>query len=173
MKKTITVTLLTIALLWIVSVISAFTANYKFQSDYLSDWILADKSSTLEAKSEYIDKFVENLQIGEQSGDFSSHGAFFLKNDSNSFSENLKALKTLQSRLHEVKSMDPSNFEYNNAIQQITAQEQGEASEMIDVFSESYAIKNYPLGSTGLGSIGFVASIALVMLSICMWDNWD
>ena len=177
MKKTITITLLAITLLWIVSVISVVTANYRFKSDYLSDWNLADKSSTLEAKSEYIDKFVEKLQIGEQAGDFSTHGAIFLKNDSNAFSENLKALKTLQSRLYEVKKMDPSSFEYNNAIQQITAQEQGEASEMINVFSESYTIKNYPLGSTGLGSIfivgGFVASIALVMFSMCMWDNWD
>jgi hypothetical protein len=177
MKKITILSLVAIALLWITSFISTFTANYKFKTDYLSDWVLADKSSTLVAKSEYIDKFVENLQIGEQSGDFSTHSAFFLKNDANAFSENLKALKTLQSRLYEVRSMDPSSFEYNNAIQQITAQEQGEASEMINVFSECYTIKNYPLGSSFLGSIfifvGAATFIALGLTAIVCWDKWD
>lgn len=177
MKRITILILAAISLVWIWSVVSAFTANYRFKADYLSDWNLADKSSTLEAKSEYIDKFVENLQIGERAGDFSTHGAIFLKNDANAFSENLKALKTLQSRLYEVKKMNPSSFEYNNAIQQITAQEQGEASEMINVFSESYTIKNYPLGSEALGSIfifgGGLVFMAVGMFGIFMWSEWD
>lgn len=177
MKKFTATTLQAIALVWIASLVSYITATYKFKSDYLSDWILADKSSTLQAKSEYIDKFVEKLQVGEQSGDFSTHGAFFLKNDANAFSENLKALKTLQSRLIEVKQMNPSSFEYNNAIQQITAQEQGEASAMIGVFSESYTIRNYPLGSNIAGNIiifgGGMVFVAIGMWTIMFWNEWD
>ena len=164
-----------LAITIIASLTSTIVSGYKFKSNYSSDWELADKSSTLEAKSEYLDKFVENLEIGKLTGDFHTHGALIFKNDANSFSENLNALKTLQLRLRDVKDMNPNSFEYNTAIQQITGQEQGEASDMIGIFKEGYTIKNYPLGSSTVGSVLFLAGstlcIILGMGCLMFWDE--
>jgi hypothetical protein len=106
-----------------------------------SYWDLADKSSTLEAKSYYIDQFVEaleNLKLAEYS-------AILFKTPNNNVRKNLEALKTLQLRLHKAKQMNMNSLEYQKAIEQITAQEQGEAKEMIDVIHEGWLLANYPL----------------------------
>lgn len=131
-------------------------ANYKFEKDYMSNWTLAEKSSTLEAKSVYLSKFLDSLKGGYENGNFSSHNALFLKTDDNSFSKNLEALETLNSRLKEISTIDPNSFQYNTAIQQITAQEQGEAWAMLDVFEGCYYMSNYPYlwGWIGMGLFG-------------------
>ena len=118
-------------------------ANYQFEKAYLYAWNLADKSSTIEAKAGYISQFVEKLENGKT--DFSANNAVWLKTPDNSFEMNLTALKTLNSRLHEIMKMDVKSFEYQTAIQQITAQEQGEATNLIDTIKGCWVKENHPI----------------------------
>jgi hypothetical protein len=111
---------------------SCISYHYEYSKEISSNWDLADKSSTIAEKSRYIDKFVMAL---EQSGLKGKYNAIIFPTPNNSFDANLKALKSLQSRLQEIQTMDVTSFQYQTAIQQITAQEQGEAQDMLSVFS--------------------------------------
>ena len=67
----------------------------------------------------------------------------FFKTPDNSFDKNLEALQSLKTRLDEIQKMNVTSFEYQTAIQQITAQEQGEAQDMLEVFSGIWWKNNY------------------------------
>lgn len=127
------------ATILLIEIQGSIRSNYQYDKLYGSYWSLADKSSTIEKKSEYMDKFVDALDASGMSG----NNAVFLKTPDNSFETNLQALKSLQSRLHEIKKMDIKSFEYQTAIQQITAQEQGEARSMLDVFQGVWDLNNF------------------------------
>ena len=131
-------------------------SSYHYEKSYSQLWQLADKSSTIPAKQEYISQFLTALKDGKARGDFADYNAIFLKTPNNSFDSNLKALETLSHRLTEIQNMNPSSFEYNTAIQQITAQEQGEAGAMLAEFNGCYLLNNYLLV---WGWIGFVAVV--------------
>lgn len=104
---------------------------YRYSRDIGSYWSLAEKASTINQKADYIDKFVQALEGQGMSGQYN---AVFFQTPDNSFDKNMEALKSLQTRLCEIKTMDITSFQYQTAIQQITAQEQGEANEMMGVF---------------------------------------
>ena len=126
MKKGILLVLLgvvsLVGLIWLI-----VYANYQWDNSVLSNWSLADKSSTIQAKSDYINKFVLALK----SNDLADNDALIYKTADNNCANNIQAVATLQGRLEEIKGMNPASFEYQQAIQQITAQEQGQASEML------------------------------------------
>ena len=100
---------------------------YIYDRDIGDYWVLADKTSTIQKKSEYIDLYVAAL---DRSGAMHGHNALFLRTPNNDLEQNMIALRSLQDRLHQIKGMDVQNFAYQQAIQQITAQEQGEAHEL-------------------------------------------
>ena len=125
--------LITISVISIIAmIIFGVLGNYEYERDYLSYWNLAEKSSTIQQKSMYMDKFVESFK---GKGFESSYNALVLKTPDNSFDKNFEALQSLKSRLDEIQKMNVTSFEYQTAIQQITAQEQGEAQAMLNVFS--------------------------------------
>ena len=146
-------------------------ANYKFEKNYLQLWELADKSSTIPAKQKYISEFVSVLEKDKDK--FATHNAIFLKTPNNELVSNLNALKTLADRLSQIQEMNPNTFEYNTAIQQITAQEQGEAKALISVIRGCYYLETYPsiwgwIGATliflgillcGIGGIGIFCKL--------------
>jgi hypothetical protein len=139
----------------ILSIIAAAVANwyadYQYELGYYSYWSLADKASTLEQKTEYIDQFETAL---ENSGLQGTHDALFLDTPDNGFDNNLAALKSLQRRLHETAKMDVNSFAYQQAISQITSQEQGEAKEMLAVFNGCwYKVHHYYLWNDIYGGI--------------------
>jgi len=113
--------------------------QYNKQIEYA--WSLADKSSTIDAKAKYVEEFVKLIETNQN--EFSSHNAIWMQTPDNSLEQNLTALRTLRSRLNEVMTMDVKSFEYNTAIQQITAQEQGEASQMLSVIKGCWIKANY------------------------------
>lgn len=125
-------------------IVSGIIGDYRFEKDYLQLWKLADKSSTIAAKQIYISKFVSALDTGYKNREFSRYDAIFLKTPNNGFTENFAALKSLSDRLEEIHTLNPNSFEYNTAIQQITAQEQGESHEMLSVLEGCYFLENYP-----------------------------
>ena len=128
--------------LMVVHIIVGISCYYNYENSVYCWWSLADKSSTISAKEENIDKFVDALS---KTININDHNAMFLKTPNNSGKYNFEALKTLQSRLKEIKNMKVNSFEYQTAIQQITAQEQGEAKEMLKVFDGIYTKTNYPI----------------------------
>jgi hypothetical protein len=145
--------------------------HYEYNKTYSSYWSLAEKASTIPQKSIYIDKFVSAL---ENSGMNGKYNAVFLETPDNSFDDNLEALKTLQTRLTEIQLMDPKSFEYNTAISQITAQEQGEAHSMLKVFSGIWWKTNHFMLWNWVCGINVVIVILMFAFGIRCWNygNW-
>jgi hypothetical protein len=138
--KTISIVLLTTGIVGtILMFLLSMNADNKYNQEIYNYWSLADKSSTIEAKSEYIDKFVSAIDNAKLSG----NNALIYKNPDNSFEYNFKAVQTLQKRLSEIKTMNPNSFEYQQAILQITQQEQGEAEKMLNVIKGVWVLDNY------------------------------
>lgn len=118
-------------------------AGYVYDSNVSSFWELSDRASTIQQKSEYLDQFVGAIESRSKLGGFAEYDAMFLKTPANSFSQNLIALKSLQGRMHQIIDMDPNSLQYQQAIAQITAQEQGEAKNMLDVFEGAWYLQNH------------------------------
>jgi len=127
-------------LLFVFLIWQGVIGHYRYDQTIYSNWSLADRASTISQKSEYINKFVSALR---DSGLQGRHNALFLSTGKNSFDENFKALASLQERLNSIKSMDENSFAYQSAIQQITEQEQGQADDMLAVFSGCWWQANY------------------------------
>ena len=119
--------------------IAGCNAHYVYIRQISNYWDLADRCSTIEAKSDYIDKFVDAIE----KADMSEYNAILYPTPENSFKNNLDAIKTLRDRLHQIKTMNPASFEYNQAIQQITAQEQGEAKNLLFNIDGCWTKANY------------------------------
>ena len=116
-------------------------ANYEYNNTIGSYWDLSVKASTLQQKSTYLDQYVAALS--DQSK-FSSHNAIIFPTPNNSYEQNMVALKSLQGRMHQIQGMDEQSFAYQTAIQQITAQEQGEAAALTSTFEGCWYLSNYP-----------------------------
>lgn len=132
---------ISVGAIWVVIMIFFATiGNYHYERDYESYWNLAEKASTIQQKAVYINKFVTGFKNKGFEGD---HNAVFFKTPNNSFDKNLEALQSLKIRLDEIQKMNVASFEYQTAIQQITAQEQGEAQAMLEVFYGIWWKNNY------------------------------
>ena len=147
-------------------IITDTVAHYKYEKNYSQLWELADKSSTIQAKQQYISQFVSALKIGKTNDMFADNDAIFLKTPNNSFESNLKAVETLSSRLMEIQNMDPKTFEYNTAIQQITAQEQGEAHKLIEIFYSCYKLSNYFIVWGWIGGFFITVSVLFTVVGL-------
>lgn len=127
-------------------------ASYEYENDISSDWILSVKASTLEKKLEYLNKFVNKI---ENLGYEGKYNTIFYKTKNVSFDENLLVLKSLQEKLEEIKDMDVSSFQYQNAMFQITKQEQYNAKSTLKVFNGIWYKTNHIL----LWKISFILII--------------
>lgn len=164
--KTAGVILLLVAIVLFVGQIAmGIRCNYVYSKDVGSFWELADKTSTIKAKSEYIDKFVAAI---ESNIDVNDYNAVFMKTPNNYVKTNLEALKTLQSRLKEIQKIDIQSFAYQTAIQQITAQEQGEAKEMIAIFYGVYTKNHYIFNWQWVGLLFMCSYLILGAIAIQM-----
>lgn len=155
-------TLLIAIVLVFIQAVSGFRANYTWSRDALSYWNLADKSSSLPAKTEYLVKFIAALK----KANLAEHNAVFFKTPDNSRDSNIAALETLEARLNEIKGMDQTSFQYNTAISQITAQEQGEAGKIISELEGCYMKSNCPIA---WGWWGFLFALSYVFLGLITW----
>jgi hypothetical protein len=113
-------------------------AEYHYSKNVGSYWSLAEKASTIKQKSEYMDKFVDALS----KENFAANNAIILATPDNETASNNRAVKSLQDRLHEIQGMNPKSFEYQAAIQQITAQEQGEAHGVLSELEGAWLLAN-------------------------------
>ncbi len=153
---------ISIGVLWLVVMIFFATiGNYHYERDYESYWNLAEKASTIQQKAVYIDKFVSEFKGKGFDGDYN---AVFFKTPDNSFDKNMEALQSLKTRLDEIQKMNVASFEYQTAIQQITAQEQGEAQAMLDVFSGIWWKNSYIFLWDWVAGIEIICSILLIAI---------
>lgn len=148
---------------WICYIGTAVVADYQYDRDFGSYWSLADKASRLDQKADYINTFTSRL---EASGLRGSYNALLLKTTDNSFDKNFEALKSLQSRMEEIRTMDARSFEYQQAISQITAQEQGEAKAMIGVLEGCWYVQNHILLWDW---VAIVLCIFMALLTLAVW----
>lgn len=116
--------------------------DYRYENSIGSYWELSDKASTLQQKSTYLDQYVAALEGAGLTG---TNNAVFLKTPNNSFDQNMVALKSLQGRMHQIQGMDETSFAYQTAIQQITAQEQGEASHLTGTFEGCWYLERHTM----------------------------
>jgi len=146
--------------------------TYEYQKDYSSSWKLAYKASTIEQKLVYIDKYVTALENGGFEG---KHEAIFFKTPDNSFDKNLEAIKSLQTRLSEIQEMDPTTFEYNTAIYQITQQEQMEGKTLNETFAGIWWLDNYMLLWDWICTWVTIGILAIMFFGVRYWNygNWD
>jgi hypothetical protein len=126
----------------ILLITSGINADRTYRSKYGSYWQLADRSSTLQAKEQYVTQFVNNIQAHRS--EFVDYNAVIVQTPDNNFDNNLNAVITLRDRLHTIQQMNESSFEYQTAIQQITGQEMGQADAMMSDIEGSWYLKNYP-----------------------------
>ena len=150
----------------ILTIIFAVSAEYKYERDIESYWSLADKASTVPKKAENINNFVNALG---QCHFERQHNALFLKTLNNSYDENIIAVKTLQQRLNEIQEMDVSSFEYQKAIEQITAQEMGSAYSMLCVFHGIWYKEYYFLLWDWICGIQVISSICIIVFGAILW----
>lgn len=127
--------------LFIWSVAASVVASNEYEREISSAWNLSEKSSTLEQKSAYLDKFVAAVEGANLSG----NDAMWLKTPDNAIDQNMVALHSLQQRMNEIKGMDVKSFEYQQAIAQITQQEQGEAGQMLRTIQGVWFLTYHPL----------------------------
>lgn len=141
-------------------------SSYQYNNEVKSYWDIADKTSTISQKSDYIDKFVDALKASHLEG---TNDALFLKTPNTSFNQNFQALLSLQDRLHQIKTMDETSLAYQTAIQQITAQEQGQADDMLGTFHGCWMkVHYYWLWNPILGLIYFLAPIILIIFGVAI-----
>jgi hypothetical protein len=158
--------LLALGVAWmLITVIEAVYSDYRYDKTIYSEWKLADKASSIEQKAIKIALFADKLSKAGLEG---RHDAIILKTPDNSFNDNFIALKTLQIRLQEIQKMDPSSFEYNIAIQQITEQEQGEANKMLDVFKGCWMLVHYPYLWSWICTLQVIMSIIFCLLAMAL-----
>jgi hypothetical protein len=154
------------SILLMFSIGGGIIGHYQLEKSIMSYWDLADKASTIEKKSEYIDKFVEALNKEKYEG---KYNAIFLETPNNSFDTNYEMLKTFQFRLKEIQTMDIKSFEYQTAIQQITQQEQGEAGEMLSVFIGIWWKTNYFLLWNWICAIQVTLMLIVLICGVIIW----
>lgn len=128
-----------LGLIW--STVAEVLADYEFENQLGSYWSLSVKASTLDGKAQYLNQFVKAIEDAKLSG----HNAVWLKTPDNDIEQNMVTLKTLQTRMNEIKGMDVTSFAYQQAIQQITAQEQDEATKLLGVISGVWYLNRHPL----------------------------
>jgi hypothetical protein len=135
--------------------------RYEYSRTIRSYWELSVKASTLEKKSEYLDQFVAGLNAAHLSG----NNAIFFKTPDNSYEQNFAALTSLQTRMHEINEMNPKSFEYQVAIGQITAQEQGEAGKMLEQLEGVWYLNRHPSYWKWYDGIFWFANLLLAILA--------
>lgn len=136
-------------------------ANYEYSRTIGSYWDLSVKASTLTMKADYLNKFVAAVDSAHLSG----HNALFFPTPDNDVAQNIATLKNLQHRMEEIRGMDVTSFAYQQAISQITAQEQDEAQGMLSVISSSWFLVHHPLFWDWINILIYVLLVGFVFLT--------
>ena len=116
-------------------------ADYEYSRKIGSFWDLSVKASTLALKADYLDRFVAAIDSAHLEG----YNAIFFPTPDNDVAQNITTLRSLQHRLSEIRGMDVTGFAYQQAISEVTAQEQDEAHKMLEVLKGRWFLSHHPL----------------------------
>jgi hypothetical protein len=169
--KAFSIVLFVLCLFWMGGCVgAAVLADYDYSNHIQSYWDLSVKASTLQQKSEYLDKYVSALE----SASLAENDALFLKTPDNNIAQNMIALKSLQTRMHEIFGMDVNSFQYQQAIQQITAQEQDDAKELLSRFAGAWYLQHHFFLWDWMGFVTAVVILVITVLAgIFVRVAWD
>lgn len=163
--------LTTSSILLAISIYYEVIVDYEYSNSVGSYWELSVKASTLEQKAEYLDRFVLQVTKAELSG----NNAIWLKTPDNSIEQNMIALHSLQTRMNEIKGMDVQSFQYQQAISQITSQEQDEAHRLLEVISGCWYLKYHWLMWGWIDVVKWIFLVILLIVGIIIliatWDD--
>lgn len=135
--------------------------TYEYTNKVECNWDLSVRASTIAQKSEYMDKFVSAIEKCNLEG---TNSSLLLQTPETDFNENFKALKSLQKRLKDISGLDENSFAYQTALQQITAQEQGEAGAMLRHIQSCWNRQNYYSFWNWIYVVGFVLLEGIPMI---------
>lgn len=124
----------------VTSFVYELSVDNEYDREIASFWSLSEKASTLPVKAAYLNQFVAAVDGAHLQG----NNALFYKNPDNDITQNLVALHSLQTRMNEIQGMDVTSFQYQQAISQITAQEQGEATRMLSNIEGVWYLTYHP-----------------------------
>jgi len=113
--------------------------GYQYDNTIGSYWNLSVKASDLDVKSQYLDQFIGAIEAANLSG----NDALIFKTPDNSYTQNFNALLSLQTRMHAFVGQDPTTMAYQQAISQITAQEEDDNSSTINVINDLWWKSNH------------------------------
>jgi len=136
-RPVVLLALIAFAIFWGVKEVRAVVEYSRYAGSY---WDLSVKASTLQQKSDYLDQYVSAISDKSK---FADNDAIVFPTPNNSYAQNLVALKSLQGRVHQIQGMDETSFAYQTAMQQITAQEQGEAQDLTNTFEGCWYLQNH------------------------------
>ncbi len=139
--------------------------QYQWNNQYGSYWSLADKASSLEQKSAYVDQFVAGVQGAGLNG---CNDTLFFPTPDNSFDQNMVALVSLQTRLKDIQSQDPSSLGYAQSIQQITSQEQDDNGAVISVVEDCWYKQNHYFWWNDFENLGAFIGIIILFIIGCV-----
>lgn len=151
-------------------IVTDVRGSYEYSRTIGSYWDLSVKVSTLEAKGAYLDSFLVAVDNAKLSG----NNAIIFPTPDNDVARNINALRTLQVRIHEARTMDPNGFAYQTAIQQITKQEQDDATGTIGEIEGRWWLDHHSFnwGWIGLliGVITAAGAITGFGVAASLWD---
>lgn len=130
--------------------------------EFISEWIIADRVSTLNAKQEHVSNFIIEL---ENSNLRNTEANWLANNNTTQFETNLNALKSLNKRLLEIKDMPVNSTEYQFAINQITQQEINIKNDAVNNIKQCWMRKNHYTYSNNLIN-GILVGIMIISLFI-------
>ena len=131
---------LTALVLIAVYVVGNLRVAAQYENQLGGYWTLSVRASSLPLKLQYLNQFVAAVDSAHLSG----HNAVLFPTVQNDVGQNIGTLKSLQQRLNEIQTMDVMSFQYQQAIAQITAQEQGEAEAMLSDIAGTWCLEYHP-----------------------------
>jgi hypothetical protein len=140
-------------------VIDLVRDNYVYDNTIGSYWNLSVKASSLDVKSQYLDQFVSAVQAANLSG----NDAIFFPTPDNSYQQNFDAILSLQTRMHAFVGQDSTTMAYQQAISQITAQEEDDNSSTIQVISDLWWKQNHYFFWNVFLGLGEIISVVLLL----------
>lgn len=136
--------------------------NYEYNRDIGGYWSLSEKASTLDLKADYLNKFVAAVNAAGLTG----YDAVFFQTPDNSVEQNMIAVQSLQIRMGEIRDLNPRSFEYQQAIYQITQQEQGEAEHLLGTIEGRWYLQYHPLFWDWIGVLYFLSILTMLITGV-------
>jgi hypothetical protein len=152
-------------------IIDDVRAWYEYNTTIGSYWDLSVKASTLARKSEYLDSFVVAVDHAQLHG----NNALFFPTPNNAVETNVASIKNLQERMHQVRDMDVTSFAYQQAISQITAQEQDDAGNVLNVIEGRWWLSHHWVYWDWIGILAYavfiVGGIIVAAIAFAIGDD--